>query len=142
NLVVYGPLSDGLTPYPSTGILLAQSDITLNSGNYDKIDNVSVSGRFTLGSWYVYGVCCSVGTIMGGVNATPFAPNAFAWALTDSNYLGATSSFANIATGNRGASGWTCVRCEMHAFTGAATLSPKALLLEGAVSFLYSGGIL
>jgi len=139
--IVYGPLSDGL-PNPETAILLAQSDITLHSGNFGSIDKVQWAGRFSKAGLATYGVCCSEGNMMGGTNAIMSAPNSYVWALTDSNVPGFSSDFSNIATGSQGASGWKCSRCENHGFTGASTVSSKALLLEGTRGFLYEGGIL
>lgn len=141
NIGIYGPLGDGF-PNPETAILMAQSDITPNSGNFCDLDKVQWSGRFTKAGLGTFGVCCSLMKNSGGTNAIMSSPNAYTWALTSNNVMGFSSAFANIIDdGNaHGASTWSCNRCEMHAFTGQETVSPKAILLEGTRGFLYSGG--
>jgi hypothetical protein len=140
DFVLHGPLSDMDTPYPDVGIQMAVSSTTLNTGNFCRLENISIAGRFAKAGIATYGVCCSLATMVGIQNVTPGAPNAYALALTSNNILGLSSEFTTIATGTCGASGWKFDRCEMHAFTSGSTLSPKALLLEGARGTLYSGG--
>lgn len=142
NFYIKSSLGDGDTPYANHGLLLANSNLTAGTGNFNQFENLSIAGRFGVAGMYMYGVCCSTATAIGIQQANPSNGNSSAWTYTNANIGGAISSFVTIATGAQGGSDFACYRCEMHAFTGSSTASGRALVLDGPRGFTYESGIL
>jgi hypothetical protein len=140
NFQLRGPISDGPNgSYPAMGLLLTVT--VAGGGNYCSLENFNVGGRFRVAAQYIYGVCCSKMSMCGANNYVQGNPSTFAAVYTATNAtFGVTSDFVAIAKGFQGCSDWLMERCEMHCFTGGATISGKALLLEGTTGMTFNNG--
>ncbi|MGM5018735.1 hypothetical protein [Tardiphaga sp. 367_B4_N1_1] len=104
-------------PTPTTGIFIARSDV--NPSNRLWLENVYVSGKFSVAPVYNYGVPSSKAFGCDFYNYAPGAGQHVASIFTSSNMSALSSDFATIATGTWNTSDWSFFDCEWHRFSGA-----------------------
>jgi hypothetical protein len=144
NFGLLGPTSDGLSAtYPNLGLLIAVT--AAGGGNFGEIDNVNVGGRFQKAATYIFGVCCSLGSMTSFANYNQNNTNTFSLVFTATNYFpfstgAVTSDFVTLGSGTFGVSDWTINRGEVHTFTSGAVSSGSAILFDGTTNMNFTGG--
>lgn len=130
-----GPHKGDVTT-PLCGILLGQ--VPSGCSNAIQFENLYVSGRYGLGTFYNYGVPSSCANHVCFYNTNPAGGATLYFSLANPSKV--PSQFTTIATGAQSTSDWTFTGCEFHDFTGLNITSAVAVRLDGATQMRFIGG--
>ena len=120
------------THTPLVGLLTAHADLATPSSNLIHLDQLVISGTFGWAAWINLGVTSSTVIRSQFYN---FSPGIGTVVFVAYNWMGLTSPFGPLMTGNSGPTDWTFLGSEIHNFGGGA-----ALWLGGADSLRFFGG--
>lgn len=130
-----GPHKGDVTT-PLCGILAAQ--VASGCSNALELDNLYVSGRYGLATFYNYGVPSSCANHVCFYNTNPAGGATLYFSLANPSKV--PSNFTTVATGACSTSDWTFTGCEVHDFTGLNITSAVGVRLDGATQMRWFGG--
>lgn len=122
---------------PTTGIFLAQTQSAPSNRLY--LNNVYISGQFTVCAFYNYGVPSSYAENCGFYNYRPGSGSQNAGVFTSSNINSLASSNATVGTSVFPTSDWQFNQVEFHKYAGAGA-NNEVLLLDGVSNIKYISG--